>query len=574
MSIKVPLVVLSLVVVLSHIYSQSTAKVDSLELNVLYERDPERKSDMLIELAEELQVRDPDAALIHANRALDISLAANLVSGELKSMNLLAEIYFEKTELKIAMDYAMKARLLADESDDPAQLARSLYTMGIINTYLGNYEKSSDLLYMCLKISEQNGNRVFEVKALNSIGVVYHNQNNYEKAFEYYSRALSMAQDIKYNNGIAKGLNNVAAIYGTWGKYDLVTQYIRDAIQLNQETGNRDLLGVNFLNLGYYFQETEEYDSAYHYYSRALDMYEELNNPSSIISTKVFFSEYYLATGDLISAKKIATETLKEARLNGLKRFEFEASTILRKLFFLEQDSIQAYKFQVIELMLKDSLSIEESKTRLAMLELQYRLEKNEQSRKASQQRKDLIIVIVGISLLFTVVFVILLLGRMRIKARSVLLEKEKLEMNLDLRNRELTANVMSIMKKNESLSQIAGKLKVIQQEAVKDETREAIRKMTAALNKAVEEEQWDEFEVRFKQVHSEFYDKLIQQYPNLSPQEQRLCAFLRLNMTSKEISEITGQRISTIEMARTRLRKKLGITNTQTNLISFLARL
>jgi len=129
-------------------------------------------------------------------------------------------------------------------------------------------------------------------------------------------------------------------------------------------------------------------------------------------------------------------------------------------------------------------------------------------------------------------------------------------------------------MKKNEMLSHIAAKMKTIQKEAVKEETRSALRTIMAELNKAVDEEAWEEFNIRFQQVHNDFFTKINEKYPTLSPNEQRLCAFLKLNMTTKEISELTGQRISTIEIARTRLRKKLGITNTQTNLVSFLRQL
>ena len=92
--------------------------------------------------------------------------------------------------------------------------------------------------------------------------------------------------------------------------------------------------------------------------------------------------------------------------------------------------------------------------------------EKTEQKKRIAQQKKDLVNIIVLLSLIFIIIVIILILGRMRIKARSVMLEKDKLEMNLELRNKELTANVMSIMKKNETLSQIANRLKGIQKEA------------------------------------------------------------------------------------------------------------
>jgi DNA-binding CsgD family transcriptional regulator len=66
----------------------------------------------------------------------------------------------------------------------------------------------------------------------------------------------------------------------------------------------------------------------------------------------------------------------------------------------------------------------------------------------------------------------------------------------------------------------------------------------------------------------------LQQQFPDLSPNERRLCAFLRLNMSSKEISTITGQSIHSIQVARTRLRKKLQLTHSEQGLIEFLAAL
>ena len=108
--------------------------------------------------------------------------------------------------------------------------------------------------------------------------------------------------------------------------------------------------------------------------------------------------------------------------------------------------------------------------------------------------------------------------------------------------------------------------------EAVKDETKEAIRRIHTDLKKSTEDEIWEEFELRFQQVHRDFYDKLMDKFPDLSPNEQRLCAFLRLNMSSKEISELTGQSPNALETARYRLRKKLGISNSQVNLITFLS--
>lgn len=555
-------------------YGDNNSTIDSLEISLTLESDPGRKVIILLLLAEELKSSNPETALIHARHALDISLAAQDDKSELVCMNVLSEICFAKTELKQAMDYAVRAKMIAESMNDLLHLGRALYNMGSIYSDLGNYERSSELYYESLKLTEETGDQVTKAKVLNSIGIVHHNQNNYEKALEYYEKALFLAREINFSSGISKGLNNVAAIYGIWGEYSKVLEYLRDAISLNQRTQNMDQVGVNYLNFGYYFEEIGQYDSSIFYYDKALKIYLAMNNTSSIISARYFLAEYYFNRGNLLTSKQIASTSLEEARRNRLKRLEYEFATLLTKIHFQQKDSIQGYQYQVLELQMKDSLNIEQSRTRMSMLELQYALEKESEKKKAVQQRKDLINIIVVITLIFIIIVIVLLLSRMRIKSRAVLLEKDKLEMNLELRNKELTTNVMAIMKKNETLSQIANKLKGVQKEAVKDETKLAIRKISRELNRAVEEEPWEEFEMRFQQVHSEFYNKLIGQFPNLSPHEQRLCAFLRLNMTSKEISEITGQRISTIEMARTRLRKKLGITNTQTNLITFLTQI
>ena len=153
-----------------------------------------------------------------------------------------------------------------------------------------------------------------------------------------------------------------------------------------------------------------------------------------------------------------------------------------------------------------------------------------------------------------------------------MLLEKEVHEREIEFKNKEMVINVMSLMKKNEMLAELSEKLVHIEQEATSSESRETIKKVARELQKSQEEEIWKEFSTRFKEVHGEFYNTLLHKFPTLSPNELKLCAFLRLNMSSKDIAELTGQRVSTLETARYRLRQKLGIANSDVNLITFLS--
>ena len=82
----------------------------------------------------------------------------------------------------------------------------------------------------------------------------------------------------------------------------------------------------------------------------------------------------------------------------------------------------------------------------------------------------------------------------------------------------------------------------------------------------------WNDFELRFQEVHVGFYKNLSEEFPALSPKELRLCAFLRLNMTSKEIAEITFQSLGSLKTSRHRIRKKLDLAR-EDSLITFLTK-
>ena len=123
-------------------------------------------------------------------------------------------------------------------------------------------------------------------------------------------------------------------------------------------------------------------------------------------------------------------------------------------------------------------------------------------------------------------------------------------------------------------LSELSKKIVQFENEATNEDTKYSLKRVMKELQKTSEEETLKEFSLRFKEVHKEFYDSLLKKYPELTPSELKLCAFLKLNLSTKEISELTGQRLNTIENARYRLRIKFGITNSEVNLVTFLSQI
>jgi len=218
-------------------------------------------------------------------------------------------------------------------------------------------------------------------------------------------------------------------------------------------------------------------------------------------------------------------------------------------------------------------LYAERTSAKMSNFELQYEFDLIQQEKKLAQQRKDYIVVIIIIFFIAVIIVGILILARQREKARNILLEKEKLTTELEFKNKEFASSVLFLMKKNELLSKISEKLVWIEEKAQNFEIKQAIHFIGKELKKSSEQDLMEEFEIRFKEVHSDFYENLTAHFPDLTANDIRLCAFLKLNMSSKEISEITGQRVATLEAARSRIRKKLGITKTPVDLVTFLSR-
>ena len=149
------------------------------------------------------------------------------------------------------------------------------------------------------------------------------------------------------------------------------------------------------------------------------------------------------------------------------------------------------------------------------------------------------------------------------------------MSLELDYKRKDLTTHVLYLLKKDDLIHRIVQKLISLKKELA-SENQQKILKITKDLKNILgrTDNSWQEFELRFKEVHSDFYDTLGSKFPELTPKERRLCALLKLNMTTKEISSITHQSARSIDVARTRLRRKFNLTNSEVGLVDFLSKL
>jgi hypothetical protein len=204
---------------------------------------------------------------------------------------------------------------------------------------------------------------------------------------------------------------------------------------------------------------------------------------------------------------------------------------------------------------------------------MKYNYERQVQEHQVKLQRQRIFLfsgaMVAGLILMLLLV----LYQKQRIKLQNTRLEKKIQDDKVERLNRELALHALNLVRLNERKVSFIESLKE-KFPVLKKENRDIIQHVIAGLADDQHESGWKEFEIRFTEVHHEFYAKLSKINPNLTLNEKRLCAFLLLDMTSKEISSITGQRVRVIEQARTRLRKQLGITNQNASLSAFLSSL
>ncbi|MCX2432479.1 ligand-binding sensor domain-containing protein [Pedobacter sp. GR22-10] len=153
-------------------------------------------------------------------------------------------------------------------------------------------------------------------------------------------------------------------------------------------------------------------------------------------------------------------------------------------------------------------------------------------------------------------------------------LQTEKLQAELASKTRELANSAMTLVYKNELLQKLGGEITKLKDENGKKLSDDQTRKIQKVINDGMNDERdWHLFENSFNEAHESFFKKLKAQHPDLVPNDLKLCAYLRMNMSSKEMSSLLNISLRGVEIRRYRLRKKLEVPHDK-NLTEFLMEL
>jgi DNA-binding CsgD family transcriptional regulator len=134
-------------------------------------------------------------------------------------------------------------------------------------------------------------------------------------------------------------------------------------------------------------------------------------------------------------------------------------------------------------------------------------------------------------------------------------LKNQQLQQDIEARNRELAISTMSMIKKNTTLNKLKSEL--VKSTSQSNEIKPALSIIDQALKN---DEDWEFFEQAFNHADKKFFKRIKEKHPALTPNDLRLCVYLRLNLSSKEIAPLLNISARSVEIKRYRLRKKLDL--------------
>ncbi len=528
------------------LFSQNIA---SLKLQYEKSADADKKVNLLVKIGQKLEKQNLNSALFYYKKALSFEKKI--------SDTILAKVYSNvgdvnllKGNIDVCLEYQLKALKLYERYPPEQNIIGVYNSIALVYYYQTDFDKAL-VKYNQLKallnkniVKDPKKLHFIKGKLLNNIGIIYDNKLQGDLALEYYVQASTHSKIAKDNENLSSVYSNMGIIYLKSKRYDLAKAIFIEALNLRKKENNIFGLSKSNYHLGRLYKEKQEFDKAQQHLLASLKYSKQIKSSSSRASALEELSLVMAGKGDYKSA----------------------------------------YQYHVAYKALNDSLFNKENQQKITQAEMQYKFDKEKQAAKIAQNHRELVYAIIAIVLILLIIIVVIMYRLQETKAKIQQLAKESAESSnkqlslredtlkreLEFKNKELTTNIMYLLKKNEFNTEISNRLMELKKQMKKND-QDVIQKIILDIKNAQDDDIWKEFEVRFSQVYNDFYERLNIKYPDLTINEKRICAFLRLNMTTKEICALTRQSYNSLNVARARLRKKLNIQNEEINLVTFL---
>ena len=557
---------------------------------------------------------DKKAALEYFRQALHLAKSVNNQTDVCNYLIAISNVSKELNNVEtseLSLDSALQ---IASTLKDPSLHIKILYNISSLLSSKGNHPEAIEKLQQTIRMANETDNKQVLPKAYSKIAFILRQQGCVTQAMEYYILASQIYEQQKDTQGAFNCLINIAGIKSELKEYQSALETINQALLLAKKNNNPNMQSICLTNIGFIYQQIK-HPEALQYLLDALKLVEE-KNISQNINLLINIGSTYIDLGKFEEARQSLNEALDKAQKANIKFAYGEALSRLSNLYYtlkqygpaidyanralevgnetqyvqLEKNSHKlladiyaaignydkAYHNHIQFKLLNDSILNDKSIRKITLLENTYKYEKERQLHEketAQQQQKIksqyylILILIVVIFLLFTLSYQFYRSNRL--KKQVLRLEVDKINNELEYNRREMVSSSLRLIQNSESDTHCVKILESIEKNT--NETDKGnIRSLISHYKNKSLHTNWQEFETLFLKVNPDFYNKLNENFPGLTPNERKLCIFLKLNMSNKNISQITFQSEEALKKARMRLRKKLRLDREE-NLSSFI---
>jgi tetratricopeptide (TPR) repeat protein len=537
-------------------------------------------------LANNFKSNNLDLALFYNKKAL--TLANKIKSPEACAITneLMGELFQKGHNLQPSINYYLISARIYENNKNEDKLTDIYTKLGEL--YYGdnfNLEKAHTYYDKALGIAIKVGNKNKIATIYNRIGGVFFYQSNFDESLDYYLKAYDLWKTLDNQLGIARSLNNIGEIYRINNNLELALNYYLQSLEINEKIESAWQTAVNFENIGMIKSAEGNTAQAFEYYQKSLKLYSENSFLDDELQLQILMGREYLKIGLLDNAFKFFSEAYKtSSRNNDLAKLA-ESSLGLSNVYEKTSDFKNALKYYKIHSQTNDSIVAKQKIDQLAIMQTNFlndlntkelELKENQISLYEKQQRIDTInyrFMVFVVLVIIVAAVLIVVRQRMQAKEEKIIRHKnleiqrsqqELMKAEIKSKNNDLVNFALHLIQKNNLLKQLKTDLKNLSKHT-DNETSQKLRELNMHLKQSLQmEKELEEFQQKVDRNYSDFFVKLKNTYPSLTKNEERLCAMLRLNLSSKEIAALNNTSLKAVEMSRYRLRKKCNIENNE----------
>lgn len=492
----------------------------------------------------------------------------------------LGALYRRQSNYEQALTYYFQALDKREKLEEPGDLQRTLLSIGVIQEELGQLHQGIEFYQRALQISRTRDDPSSIAIVAVQLGNAYAAAGDPDRGIEYMQQALDASDRLPGAHARASVLLEISSLYRNRQSYRQALNANREALKLAKRFNNPTLRTLAQKNMAAVYTDQDQYAAAHTHLLQALETLQAGGSREQVIETRNLLAQNYYAQGDLQQAARHSRRALQEASAVKAYPLGVESLRLLRRVYERLGDSGAALAVQKRLTAFKDSIYRIEQARRIAEMHARYETGQKEKEIALLQKEKEREAALrnaflAGLVLIGIIGLLVYNRQRLKIKASRTELENRRLkerqlERDLQFRNKQLTTHTLHLVQKNGIMQDLKEQVhEIIPTDD--GQANRALRKLQHMVDYSFNlDEDWEQFQLYFEEVHNGFFDTLKGRYPDLTPNELRLAALAKLNMSIKEAAAIMGITPASVKTARYRLRKKLEM-ETGENLTKFL---